>query len=178
MNKLLASDNKEIFPTPPQGPNQKGGFDSEQSLMGSDGGEDAGTLTVKDKSDSVQKGTSSKALQFESQPGGAVAGKGDGLSLYKYHIGMGNNSIMVRSLFKNRYWWLQYDKNEMDSVNFMWTQIKNINHMETLLCKYPDQKSGVRQNKVGSSLSNAVTSTPTSNSAKASKKKKLQGSEK
>lgn len=27
-------------------------------------------------------------------------------SFFKYHIGKGNNSIMVRSLFKNRYWWI------------------------------------------------------------------------
>ena len=60
----------------------------------------------------------------------------------------------------------------------MWTQIKNVNHMDTLLCKYPDQKAGLRQNRVGTSLSAALTSTPTSSSAKASKKKKLQGSEK
>jgi hypothetical protein len=26
--------------------------------------------------------------------------------IYKYFIGKGNNSIMVRSLFKNRYWWV------------------------------------------------------------------------
>jgi len=25
--------------------------------------------------------------------------------VYKYFIGKGNNSIMVRSLFKNRFWW-------------------------------------------------------------------------
>ena len=29
--------------------------------------------------------------------------------VYKYFIGKGNNSIMVRSLFKNRFWWLQHD---------------------------------------------------------------------
>lgn len=68
----------------------------------------------------------------------------NGSMFYKYHIGKGNNSIMVRSLFKNRYWWIQHDKNEMDKVNFMWTQIKNINHMETLLCKYPDKKAGLK----------------------------------
>ena len=27
-------------------------------------------------------------------------------SFFKYHIGKGNNSIMGRSLFKNRYWWI------------------------------------------------------------------------
>ena len=26
--------------------------------------------------------------------------------IYKYFIGKGNNSIMVRSLFKNRFWWV------------------------------------------------------------------------
>lgn len=26
--------------------------------------------------------------------------------IYKYFIGKGNNSIMVRSLFKNRFWWI------------------------------------------------------------------------
>lgn len=63
--------------------------------------------------------------------------------MYKYFIGKGNNSIMVRGLFKNRFWWIPSDKNEMDTVNFMWTQIKNIKHMDSLLCKYPHKKSGV-----------------------------------
>jgi tubulin polyglutamylase TTLL1/tubulin monoglycylase TTLL3/8 len=41
--------------------------------------------------------------------------------IYKYFIGKGNNSIMVRSLFKNRYWWVQHDKEEMEKCNFCWT---------------------------------------------------------
>ena len=41
--------------------------------------------------------------------------------IYKYFIGKGNNSIMVRSLFKNRYWWVQNDKEEMEKCNFCWT---------------------------------------------------------
>ena len=64
--------------------------------------------------------------------------------MYKYYIGKGNNSIMVRSLFKNRFWWIPSDKNEMDSVNFMWTQIKNAKHMESLACKFPNNKSGIQ----------------------------------
>ena len=63
--------------------------------------------------------------------------------MYKYFIGKGNNSIMVRGLFKNRFWWIPSDKNEMETVNFMWTQIKNIKHMDSLFCKYPHKKSGV-----------------------------------
>ena len=50
--------------------------------------------------------------------------------MYKYSIGRGNNSIMVRSLFKNRFWWIQSDKAEMEKVNFMWTQIKNAAHVK------------------------------------------------
>lgn len=65
-------------------------------------------------------------------------------SLYKYSIGKGNNALMVRSLFKNRFWWMIADKGaEMDKVNFMWTQIKVGMHMDTLLCKYPENKSGL-----------------------------------
>ena len=84
---------------------------------------------------------------------------------------------MVRSLFKNRYWWIQYEKNEMINVNFMWTQIKNNSHMETLLCKYPDKKAGLRKN-LTSSLSTANTLTMTPTSQKTNKKKKLPSSDK
>jgi hypothetical protein len=45
--------------------------------------------------------------------------------MYKYFIGKGNNSIMVRSLFKNRFWWMQHDREEMEKCNFCWTQVKN-----------------------------------------------------
>lgn len=51
---------------------------------------------------------------------------------------------MVKSLFKNRYWWTNHDKNELDRVNLSWTQIKNANIMESLACKHPNKKSGVK----------------------------------
>jgi tubulin--tyrosine ligase len=42
--------------------------------------------------------------------------------LYKYSIGRGNNGLMVRSLFKHRFWWMIADKGaDMERVNFMWT---------------------------------------------------------
>jgi tubulin polyglutamylase TTLL1/tubulin monoglycylase TTLL3/8 len=67
-----------------------------------------------------------------------------GSIIYKYFIGKGNNSIMVRSLFKNRFWWVQHDKEEMEKCNFCWTQIKKANLMEVLTCKFPNKKSGVK----------------------------------
>ena len=65
----------------------------------------------------------------------------------------------------------------MDKVNFMWTQIKNHSHMETLFCKYPDKKAGLRKN-LTSSLSTANTLTMTPTSQKTNKKKKLPSSDK
>ena len=51
---------------------------------------------------------------------------------------------MVRSLFKQRFWWMIADKGaDMERVNFMWTQIKNAQYMDTLLCKFPEKKSGL-----------------------------------
>ena len=65
---------------------------------------------------------------------------------YKYFIGKGNNSIMVRSLFKNRYWWVQ---NDSENCNYVWTQNKVQRVMDMLPCKYPNKKSGLRSNGAG-----------------------------
>jgi len=43
---------------------------------------------------------------------------------YKYFVGTGNNSMLVRSLFKNRPWWYLHDKEEIEKVNFIWTQLR------------------------------------------------------
>jgi tubulin---tyrosine ligase len=43
---------------------------------------------------------------------------------YKGHVMRGNNGQLVKQLFKTRYWWLLHDKDEMDKVNFMWTQLR------------------------------------------------------
>lgn len=51
---------------------------------------------------------------------------------------------MVRSLFKNRYWWVQHDRESLENCNFCWTQIRKVNIMEALQCKYPSKKSGIK----------------------------------
>jgi tubulin polyglutamylase TTLL1 len=71
--------------------------------------------------------------------------------MYKYFIGKGNNSIMVRGLFKNRFWWMQHDKEEMDKTNFCWTQVKNSKLMEVIPCKFPNIKSGLKNSILPSS---------------------------
>jgi hypothetical protein len=43
---------------------------------------------------------------------------------YKYYIGRGNNSILVRNCLKQRFWWPMGDFEEWDEYNFIWTQWK------------------------------------------------------
>jgi len=59
-------------------------------------------------------------------------------------VGKGNNSILIRTLFKTRFWWLLHDKEEIEKVNFMWTQLRKNPIMETFACKFKDKKSNVK----------------------------------
>jgi hypothetical protein len=63
---------------------------------------------------------------------------------YKCFVGKGNNSILIRTLFKTRYWWLLHDKEEIEKVNFMWTQLRKNPIMDYLGCKYADKRSYLR----------------------------------
>lgn len=54
---------------------------------------------------------------------------------FKVFVGKGNNSMLVRSLFKARFWWLLHDKEEMEKVNFMWTQCRKNQIMQTIKTK-------------------------------------------
>lgn len=48
---------------------------------------------------------------------------------------------MVRSLFKNRFWWVQHEYQEMERLNFCWTQVKIQKVMDVLSCKWPNKRS-------------------------------------
>ena len=41
---------------------------------------------------------------------------------YKYYLGKGNNSLLVKSLMKRRFWWVEVD--DPKGANFVWTQLK------------------------------------------------------
>ena len=43
---------------------------------------------------------------------------------YKYYVGKGNNSILVRNCLKSRFWWSMGDFEEWDEFHFIWTQWK------------------------------------------------------
>ena len=55
--------------------------------------------------------------------------------------------MLVRSLFKQRYWWLLHDKEEMDKVNFMWSQFRKGDIMKQLKCKLINPKDPSPQKK-------------------------------
>ena len=44
---------------------------------------------------------------------------------YKYYIGKGNNSILVRAALKTRFWWSMGDYDEWGDYQFLWTQWKS-----------------------------------------------------
>ena len=55
----------------------------------------------------------SNGLFVKSQPEEVV---------YKAYVGGGNNSLMIKSIIKRRFWWSIADKAE--GSNFVWTQLK------------------------------------------------------
>lgn len=44
---------------------------------------------------------------------------------YKYYIGRGNNSGIVRTALKSRFWWSMGDYDDWEDYNFIWTQWKS-----------------------------------------------------
>ena len=91
-----------------------------------------------------------KAIQEENLPplGETIPGCEEQISQptqqYKCFVGKGNNSILVRTLFKTRFWWLLHDKEELDKVNFMWTQLRKNPIMDALPCRFIDKQSQLR----------------------------------
>jgi len=59
---------------------------------------------------------------------------------YKCYVGKGNNQMLMRSIFKTRFWWLFHEKDEPEKVNFFWTQLRKMNIMSSLTCKFVNLK--------------------------------------
>ena len=53
--------------------------------------------------------------------------------------------MLVRSLFKNRFWWLFHEKEEPEKVNFFWTQLRKLSIMNSLTCKFVNLKDKNQQ---------------------------------
>jgi len=53
--------------------------------------------------------------------GVAIAFPKASFSPYRYYIGRGNNSMIVRACLKQRFWWAMGDFDEWEEYNFLWT---------------------------------------------------------
>lgn len=75
---------------------------------------------------------------------------------YKCFIGKGNNSMLVRTLFKSRFWWLLHDKEDFEKVNFFWTQLRKKSIMEQFRCKlnFPGKNDIPSSNNQSNSVNN------------------------
>jgi hypothetical protein len=40
----------------------------------------------------------------------------------RFYVGRGNNSILVRTVIKQRWWWSMNEKEDFINANFIWTQ--------------------------------------------------------
>ena len=80
---------------------------------------------------------------------------------YKFYVGKGNNSMLVRAMLKQRWWWTAIDRTEIENANLVWTQLVSKRIMAVL----PSSK------KKGESTSSS-TSTTLDNEHHSEEKKK------
>ncbi len=110
--KKLGEENKDITPALPAGEKTTGSnadLETEDSL--------STNCNNTPKNGGSERAEAVEKYQFTMAPVNVI---------YKYFIGKGNNSMMVRSLFKNRFWWVQHDREEMERCNFCWTQTNTV----------------------------------------------------
>jgi hypothetical protein len=69
-------------------------------------------------------------------------------SQYRCFVGKGNNQMLVRSVFKNRFWWLFHEKEEPEKINFFWTQLRKLTIMNSLTCKFVNSKDKTQQKQL------------------------------
>ena len=77
---------------------------------------------------------------------------------YKYYIGKGNNSILVRAALKTRFWWSMGDYDEWSDYQFLWTQWKS-NKILDCIKPYKDIKESDDKEKKRKEGSESLMST-------------------
>ena len=64
---------------------------------------------------------------------------------YRYFVGKGNNSQLVRNAFKQRWWWTSIEKTELEKANLVWTQLLSRKFMEIIPSLSKGQSSDIIQ---------------------------------
>jgi len=50
----------------------------------------------------------------------------------RFWVGLGNNSSVVKSVLKQRYWWQKGTSENLEEVDFVWTSWKRKKHIDYL----------------------------------------------
>lgn len=62
------------------------------------------------------------ALRLNSSNGMSLVVPTENYFTYKYYLGKGNNSALVKQLLSTRSWWTRITEEEMEGANLIWTQ--------------------------------------------------------
>jgi len=54
---------------------------------------------------------------------------------YKFYVGKGNNGELIKAIMNQRHWWQAHTKEEIDELNFLWTQWKKNSQLDKLPSK-------------------------------------------
>ena len=71
---------------------------------------------------------------------------------YRFYLGKGNNSGLIKQCLNSRPWLVQVDENQLFSANFVWTQFKNSDYFKLMPAAYQRIKK-VNHNLQGKSIS-------------------------
>lgn len=74
------------------------------------------------------------ALQINKSNGLTLASSEEPSSGFRYYLGPGNNSKLVKQLLSSRWWWVRVGEEEKETAHFVWTQWKEWPVINSLTC--------------------------------------------
>ncbi|OMJ89940.1 hypothetical protein SteCoe_7833 [Stentor coeruleus] len=76
--------------------------------------------------------TKSFNTQINRSNGLAIEIPIDTFFYYKYYLGKGNNSNLIKQCLSTRWWWIRVNEEEISNANLVWTQWKDKKTLESL----------------------------------------------
>lgn len=56
---------------------------------------------------------------------------------FKYFVGKGNSSQLLKAIMNQRYWWQVHPRTDMNELNFLWTEWKTNSEIDKLSSRLP-----------------------------------------
>lgn len=74
------------------------------------------------------------ALMLNKSNGMIIEPSSESMPIYRYMLGRGNNSHLIRDLFKSRPWWSAIDRTtqDLEDAHFVWTQNREKDYMRMM----------------------------------------------